>query len=435
MRLGHVATTLLASALAVGSLSARNRETDLSRQSARGATADLSRRSTEDAEADWPQWRGPNRDGVIPTFTAPNPWPEKLTRKWKVDVGLGYATPIVIGNRVYMFARQGDEEVLDARDADTGTVIWRTGYPAQFTISPAAARHEKGPKSTPTFADGKLFTLGMTGIVSAFDAATGKRLWQTPPSQPGPLYHTSMSPLIDRGLAIVHVGSHGRGALTAFDVNTGAVKWHWDGDGPGYGSPIVAEFEGTRQIITMTQDNLVGVSASTGALLWQRRFQTNYTQNCITPVRYGQIVIVSGLDKGVTAFKLVKTNGQWNAVDVWENTEVSLYMTNGVIVHDTFVALSHKNSGQFFALDARTGKTVWKSAARQATNAAISRAGDLLFILKDDGELLIARSGAGGLETVKTYAVADSATWSAPAVSGRRLFVKDVASLALWTMN
>ena len=384
---------------------------------------------------DWPQWRGPNRDGVIASFTEPKSWPEKLTRKWKVDVGLGYATPVVIGNRVYMFARQGDEEVLGALDADTGKVLWRTTYPAAFTISPAAARHEKGPKATPTFADGKLFTLGMTGIVSAFDAGTGKRLWQTPPSQPGPLYHTSMSPLVDRGLAIVHVGSHGRGALTAFDVNTGAVKWRWDGDGPGYGSPIVAEFDGTRQIITFTQDNLVGVSASTGALLWKRRFETNYTQNCITPVLYGQTVIVSGLDKGVTAFKLVKANGQWNPVDVWENTEVSMYMTNGVIVHDTFVALSHKNSGQFFALDARTGKTIWKSAPRQATNAAISRAGDLLFILKDDAELLIARSGAKGLETVKTYAVADSATWSAPAVSGRRVFVKDVASLTLWTMD
>ena len=384
---------------------------------------------------DWPQWRGPNRDGAIASFTEPKPWPEKLTRKWKVEVGLGYATPVVIGNRVYMFARQGDEEVLDALDADTGKVIWRTSYAAPFTISPAAARHEKGPKATPTFAGGKLFTLGMTGIVAAFDAASGKRLWQTPPSQPGPLYHTAMSPLVDGGLAIVHVGSHGRGALTAFDVNTGAVKWRWDGDGPGYGSPIVAEFEGTRQVITFTQDNLVGVSASTGALLWKRRFETNYTQNCITPLLYGQTVIVSGLDKGVTAFKLVKANGQWNPVDVWENTEVSMYMTNGVIVHDTLVALSHKNSGQFFALDARTGKTLWKSAPRQATNAAISRAGDLLFILKDDAELQVARSGPAGLETVKTYTVADSATWSAPAVSGHRLFVKDVSSLTLWTLD
>jgi outer membrane protein assembly factor BamB len=411
MKLGHFTATLLASAVAAGPLSAQTRPTD------------------------WPQWRGPNRDGVIASFTEPKPWPEKLTRKWKVDVGLGYATPVVIDSRVYMFARQGDEEVLAALDADTGKVIWRASYTAPFTISPAAARHEKGPKSTPTFADGKLFTLGMTGIVAAFDAATGRRLWQTPPSQPGPLYHTAMSPLVDRGLAVVHVGSHGRGALTAFDVNTGAVKWHWDGDGPGYGSPIAADFEGTRQIVTLTQENIVGVSAATGELLWKRAFATQYSQNAITPILYGQTVIVSGLEKGVTAFKILKQNGRWATENVWENADVALYMTNGVIVQDTFVGLSHKRSGQFFALDAKTGRTIWTSAPRQATNAAISRAGDLLFILKEDAELLIARSGPRGLETVKTYSVADSATWSTPAVSGRRLFVKDVASLTLWTMD
>lgn len=385
--------------------------------------------------ADWPQWRGPNRDGVIASFTEPKPWPEKLTRKWRAEVGLGYATPVVISNRVYMFARRGDEEVLEALDADTGKAIWHAGYPAPFAMNPAAARHEKGPKSTPTFADGKLFTLGMTGIVSAFDAATGKRLWQTPPSQPGPLYHTAMSPIVDRGLVIVHVGSNDKGALSAFDVTTGAVKWRWDGDGPGYGSPIVAEFEGTRQIITLTQSNLVGVAASTGALLWKRRFETQFAQNCITPVLYDRTVIISGLDKGVTALKVLKNNGQWDTQTVWENADVALYMTNGVIVHDTFVGLSHKRSGQFFALDAKTGRTLWTGAPRQATNAAISRAGDLLFILKDDAELLVARSGPAGLETVKSYTVADSATWSAPAVSGHRLFVKDVSSLTLWTLD
>ena len=407
----------------IAAISAQSRPADLSRQSAAGATAD------------WPQWRGPNRDGSIASFTEPKAWPEKLTRKWKVDVGLGYASPVLVGSRLYLFSRQGDNEVLQALNPDTGAKIWESSYAAAFTVNPAAARHEKGPKSTPSFADGKLFTLGMTGIVAAFDAATGKRLWQTPPSQPGPLYHTATSPLVDRGLAIVHVGSHDRGALTAFDVNTGAVKWRWGGDGPGYGSPIVAEFEGTRQVITLAQNNLVGVDASSGALLWKRRFETNYSQNCITPLLYGQTVIISGLDKGVVAFKLVKTNGQWNTVDVWENTQVSMYMTNGVIVHDTLVAMSHKNSGQFFGLDARTGKTLWTSAPRQATNAAIVRAGDRLFVLKDDAELLVTRSGPAGLETARTYTVADSATWAEPVVSGNRLFVKDVATLALWTVN
>jgi outer membrane protein assembly factor BamB len=385
--------------------------------------------------ADWPQWRGPARDGVVGAFTPPSAWPDRLTRKWKVDVGLGYATPVLVGDRVYMFSRQGDNEVLAALDAASGREIWALKYAAPFTISPAAARHEKGPKSTPTFSDGRLFTLGMSGIVTAVDAATGKKLWQKPAPPAQPLYHTGMSPLVDRGLVIVHVGGHNQGSLAAYDVKTGAVKWHWDGDGPGYGSPMALDVDGTRQIVTFTQENVVGVAAATGELLWKRPFSTPFTQNAITPILYNQTVIVSGLDQGVSAFRIVKKNGAWATENVWENAQVSLYMTNGVIINDTLVALSHKNSGQFFALDAKTGKTIWTSAPRQAANAAIARAGDLLFALKDDGDLVVARSGAKGLETIRTYTVADSATWAAPAISGDRFFVKDVASLALWTLK
>src|SRR5207245_5906202 len=159
--------------------------------------------------------------------------------------------------------------------------IWQTGYPAPFSMNPAAARHEKGPKSTPAFAAGRLFTLGMSGIVTAFDAATGRQLWQKPASPVGPLYGTSMSPLVDRGLVIAHVGGHNQGALTAFDANTGQVRWSWTGDGPAYGSPMAADFDGVRQVIVFTQENLVGVSEATGELLWKRPFTTPATQNTI----------------------------------------------------------------------------------------------------------------------------------------------------------
>jgi len=131
----------------------------------------------------------------------------------------------------------------------------------------------------------------------------------------------------------------------------------------------------------------------------------------------------------------VKKNSSWVTENVWENSDVSMYMTNGVIVNGTLVSLSHKNSGQFFGLDAKTGKTMWTSAPRQAANAAITRAGDLLFVLKDDAELIVTRIGPKGFETVRTYTVADSATWAQPAVSGNRLFVKDVGSLTLWTLD
>ena len=391
--------------------------------------------AAQNPSADFPQWRGANRDGVVAPAGVPQSWPERLTRKWKIDVGLGYATPVVVGNRVFMFARQGENEVLAALDADTGKQIWESHYTATFNVSPAAARHEKGPKSTPTFAAGKLFTLGMTNIVTAFDAATGKQVWQKPPSSAQPLYHTAMSPLVDRGLVIVHVGGHNNGTLNAYDVNTGAVKWHWDGDGPSYGSPIAVDVDGTRQIVVFTQENLVGVSAADGALLWKRPFSTSFTQNAITPILYHDTVIVSGLEKAVTAFRIVKKNGGWDTQNVWENTGVSMYMANAVVINDTLVGLSHKNSGQFFGLDAKTGKTVWTSAPRQATNAAILRAGDLLFVLKDEAELIVTRVGPKGFEPVRTYTVADSATWALPAISGNRLFVKDVASLALWTAN
>ena len=384
---------------------------------------------------DWPQWRGPNRDGVTASFTEPHVWPEKLIRKWKIDVGLGYASPVVVGNRLYMYTRQQDDEVLTAVDPADGRTIWRTSYPAPFTMHPAAASHEKGSKSTPAFADGKLYTLGMSGIVTAFDAATGKQVWQKPAPPTGPLYGTAMSPLVDRGLVVVHVGGHDKGALTAFSANTGEVKWHWDGDGPGYGSPIVVDFDGTRQVITLTQDHLVGVSIATGELLWQRPYKTPYTQNCITPVLHGRTVIISGLDQGVTAFNVVKRNGNWETVTVWENPDVGLYMTNGVVVRDVFIGLSHKKNGQFFGLDANTGKTIWTSQPRQATNAAITRAGDLLFVLKEDAELLVTKTGPQGFEPLRTYTVAESATWAQPAISGGRVFVKDVSALTLWTPN
>jgi outer membrane protein assembly factor BamB len=383
--------------------------------------------------ADWPQWRGPNRDGAVASFVEPKAWPEQLTRKWKVDVGIGYATPILIGNRIFVYSRRDDDETLTALEAETGKAIWQSKYPAPYTMHPAAVRHEKGPKSTPTFANGKLYTLGMSGIVTAFDAATGKQLWQKPASVPGPLYGTAMSPLVDRGLVIVHVGSHNQGALTAFDANTGAVKWSWTGDGPAYGSPIAADFDGTRQVIVFTQQNLVGVAAASGELLWKRPFTTPSTQNTITPILYGKTLIVSGLGNAVTAFTVIKRGNEWVTENVWQNADVAMYMANAVLAGDAIYGMSQRNSGQFFCLDAKTGKTLWTSAPRQATNAAIVRAGGVLFLLKDDAELIVAKASASAFEPVKRYTVADSATWAEPVISGNRVFVKDHDSVALWS--
>jgi outer membrane protein assembly factor BamB len=385
---------------------------------------------------DWPQWRGPGRDGHVAGFVPPKVWPDRLTQRWKVDVGSGYATPLLVGNRIYMFSRQAEDEVMAALDAASGKVLWRTSYPAPFTMDKAAEPHGPGPKSTPAYADGKLFSIGMSGIVTAFDAATGKRLWQKPglPAQPLWTSH-SFSPLVDRGRVVFHMGGNDKGTLSAFDVNTGEVSWAWSADGPGYGSPMLYDFDGTRQIVTMTQTKFIGLDAATGSLLWERPYTTEYAQNIMTPVRYGDMLVVSGYQNPVVAFRVTRRNNQWVTEQVWENADVSLYMADAVLVGETLLGFSQRRSGQFFGLDARSGKTLWTSAARQATNAAIVAAGDFWFALKDDGELVVSRSDARAFEPLRRYAVATSATWAQPVISGNRVFVKDVSTLALWTFN
>lgn len=385
---------------------------------------------------DWSQWRGPNRDGAVASFTEPKPWPDQLSQKWKVEVGSGYATPLVVGNRIYMFTRQGENEVMSALDAATGKVLWQTGYPASFTMQKAAARHGPGPKSTPVFTNGRLYSIGMTGVVTAFDAATGKQLWQKPGSTTVPMYTShSFSPLVEQGVVIFHVGGHNEGALTAYDVNSGDVKWSWRGDGPGYGSPVVADFGGTRQIVTITQGKLVSLDAASGALLWERDFASPNFTNSITPIVYGQTLIVGSGNIPTTAISVAKQGNQWVTATAWENADVPVRMSNGVIVRDMLFSLSTRNMGQYFSVDAKTGKTLWTSEGRQAGNAAIVRAGDVVFSLEDDGDLVVFRGSPTAFDVVKRYKVADGETWTQPTISGNRVFVKDLTTLALWTFN
>jgi len=384
---------------------------------------------------DWPQWRGPDRDGAALSFDEPAVWPDSLTQRWQVEVGLGYATPILVGERLYMYARQGEDEVLMALAAASGEVLWRTSYPAPFQVTRGAAGHGKGPKSTPAYADGRLFTLGMSGIVTAFDADTGQQLWQRPADPAQPLFHTAMSPVVDGDVMILHVGGHDDGALTAFDVATGAVRWEWKGDGPAYGSPMIVDFDGVRQVVTFTQENFVGVSLATGDLLWRRPFATRSTTTSQTPILYGGDVIQAGRGHGITRFRVVREGDAWTTEDLWQTDEVSLHMTNGVVIDGVLFGLSHLNSGQYFGLDLDTGQVLWTSDPRQAGNAAIVRAGQTIFSLEDDAELLILSHSRTAFTPTKRYEVATSATWAQPTVSGNRLFVKDVDKLTLWTVD
>lgn len=391
---------------------------------------------TAQTARDWAQWRGPSRDGTLTDFAEPKAWPAQLTKAWQVDVGLGYATPLLVGDRLYVFARQQDDEVMLALDAKTGKPIWRAAQPAAFKMSGAAASHGPGPKSTPIFSDGRLFAIGMTGAVTAFDAKTGKVLWQKPGQELLTLYTShSFSPIVERGLVIFHVGGHDKGALTAFDVRTGDVKWRWEGDGPGYGSPVILDYGGARQLVLVTQRKAIGVDPATGALLWERPFAINNHTNSITPVLLDNIVIIGGNTHPMTAFAVVKRGSQWMTETAWENEDTMSRMTSGVVVDGMLFSMSIKNSGQYFGIDARTGKTLWLSPPRQGLNASVMKSGSLLTVLEEDGELMFVRASRTGFEPLKKYKVADSDTWTQPVLMGERIYVKDVSTLTLWTLR
>jgi len=386
--------------------------------------------ATTAAAQDYPQWRGRSGDGSASAFVAPSTWPDSLTRRWRIEVGEGYATPLVIGDTVYVFARRDGNEVLIAVDAASGVERWRSAYPLPYTPSGPTVAHGSGPKATPLFHEGKLFTLGISGILSAFDAKTGKRLWQTAAPSEVPVYSAASSPVGAKGIVIVHPGNYE--PLTAFDVNTGAVKWR-AGAGGFFMSPLIVTLGGVAQVVSVTQQDVIGVSLDNGAVLWKQAWAGGGMGGTM-PVAYGDTILV-GAGNGLMAFRPSEKNGMWVTETLWQTSDVTFYLSNPVVVGDTLFGLSQRDRGQYFAIDAKTGKVLWLGPPRQATNTAVVKAGGLLFLLNDSAELIVARASQTAFEPLKRYTVADSATWAQPTLSGKRIFVKDVNSLTLWTVD
>ena len=389
------------------------------------------------AASDWPEWRGPHRDGVV--SGEPKTWPEKLTLKWKIEVGIGHASPIMARGSIYTFTRQGDQENVVSIDPSNGTVRWKQQYAAPYTMNPAAAPHGQGPKATPMYSNGKLYTFGISGILSAFDAETGKPIWRLDfikqYKEGAPDFGTAMSPIIDGGLLIAHVGGTKLGALTAFDAATGAVKWSWDGDSPAYASPIVVELGGVRQLVTQSHSNIIGVAVASGKLLWKIPFKTEYDQNIVTPVLYKDTLIFSGVDKGVFAVRLKHNTGAWTPETVWQNKSVSMYMNSPVVAGDLLFGFSHLKKGQLFCLDPRTGATLWTGPPRAGDSAAILASATTLFALTPDAQLIIAKPTEKALVEIRRYEVADSPTWAHPVVLPDGVLIKDLKTLARWSVN
>jgi len=384
---------------------------------------------------DWPQWRGPNRDGKISGFKAPATWPKELTQKWKVTVGLGDATPALVGEKLYVFTRQGDDEVTLCLKADDGKEVWRDKYAAQ-AVTGAAARHP-GPRSSPAVADGKVVTFGVGSVMSCLDAASGKLVWRKDPfPKVVPRFFTSMSPIIVDGMVIEHFGGSGNGALIAYELAGGNEKWRWAGEGPEYASAVLLTVKATKQIVTLTEKNIVGISAADGKLLWQLPFvPVSRAYNSATPIVDGETVIYTGAGRGTKAVKIEKQGDGFTTKELWSNADLATQFNTPVLKDGLLFGLSNRNN--FFCINAQTGRTAWTDSTSRGRGGfgAIVDAGSCLLALPSDSELLVFKPSDKQYEELARYKVAETPTYAYPVVAGNRIFIKDEESVAMWIVE
>jgi outer membrane protein assembly factor BamB len=271
-------------------------------------------------------------------------------------------------------------------------------------------------------------------VLSAHDAKSGELKWRREfskeYSKTSPLYGTAMSPLVDSGLVIAHVGGHDKGALTAFDAQTGTTKWSNAMDGPAYASPIIVTLAGARQIVTFVQQALVGVDFANGKLLWKLPSKTQYDENINTVLSYKDMLIFSREGQGLAAIRLTKPGAEIVPEQVWINKEAELYMNTPVLQGNTVFGMTARQKGQFFSVDAETGKTVWQSPGRMGENAAIlNLAGKVILFLTNDAKLIVQAVDGKTYSPVAEYTVASSPTWANPLVIGKRILIKDETTL------
>jgi len=438
---------------------------------------------------DWPQWRGPDRDGHAPKFSAPAKWPDSLKQVWKVEVGAGLASPVVADGKIYLLTRDGDDEIVSCYRFADGGRVWQQRYTSLFIPNVQAvitsyfpASQGKGPFATPVIYKDRLYTLGVDRVLSCFDAKNGVLKWrqhylkQSIPdkivyecqpcgcsedgkefSLPGqcsacrmPLgakgletsasmggqgnyYGTSASPLIDGKIGIVNIGNLTGGSVIAFDLQSGQEKWRWQGPPPSSSSPIIATLHGARQIVVLTRENLAGLDVATGQQLWNFAIESN--AQIVTPIVFEDLVIFSAYRSPTTAVRIKKVGAAWSTEKAWDTNEVTLYTSTPVLVENKLYGLSYANRGQFFAMEARTGKLLWTSEGRQAQGAAILNAGAALLALTDEAKLIAMTPEMASYKALANYQVASSPTWAHPVVWEKNILVKDETALTLWRME
>lgn len=370
--------------------------------------------------ANWPQWRGPNRDGVSKETGLLKQWPaEGPALAWKAaGAGRGYSSFSVANGRLYTMGLRGDREFIVAFDVATGKEAWATPHGSAF-------RNDRGdgPRGTPTVDGDKVYALGGNGDLSAVEARTGKLLWsknvlkEFGGSQIR--WGISESPLIVGNKVLVNPG--GRGAsVVALDKTNGSVIWKSQNDGAGYSSAIPLQVNGATQVIFFTDARAVGLDLNDGRLLWEYARPSNNVANVATPVARANRVFISS-DYG-TGGGVVEITPDGKAQELWFTKEMRNHHSSSVLVGDHLYGFS---SAILTAIKFDTGEIAWRD--RSVGKGSLVYADGRLYCFSENGVMgLVEATPAGYVEKGRFRIEQGSLpTWTHPVVAGGRLYLRD----------
>lgn len=389
---------------------------------------------------DWPQWRGPNRDGVAPNTQLPVKWLAKPpAARWTVTVGKGCSGPVVAGGKVFILGREKNTERLYCFDADSGKQAWAVDYAETFKSPDPTV--PVGPNSTPTVDRDRVYSFGQGGKLHCVDIASGKVLWKHDCLKEywgvakGPLGDDAWfppcgcaaSPLVDGDTVIVPVGGKKAGAFTAFDRYTGEIRWKALNDRSSYASPLLRSLAGAEQLVGFTGTRMVGLRRSDRAVLWEFPFKALFEQTIVSPVVWKDLVIVSGEGRATTALKLTRSGEKVTKSVAWTCDDLKAYLTTPVVFGEHLLGYDMRTN-RVVCVSVKTGELAWASRVPGSCHSIVL-AGGALLVLSSDGDLYVFEATEKDAVQLAKWKVSEKGAWAHLAVAGNRLYVKDKEKL------
>ena len=370
--------------------------------------------------ANWPQWRGPNRDGISKETGLLKQWPEGgPPLAWKATgAGGGYSSFAISNGKLYTMGLRGDREFVIAFDVATGKEAWATPHGAAFHNDQG-----DGPRGTPTVDGDRVYALGGNGDLSALDARTGKVVWTKNVLKEfgasNITWGISESPLVLGDKLLVNAGGPGA-SIVALNKSNGAVIWKSQSDKAGYSSAIPLTLNGLTQVVFFTGQRAVGLDSKDGRLLWEYAKPANRVANAATPIARNNRVFISS-DYG-TGGGVVEINPDNKAQEVWFTRDMKNHHSSSVLIGDHLYGFS---SSILTAMKFDTGEIAWRD--RSVGKGSLVYADGRLYCFSENGVMgLVEATPAGYVEKGRFRIEQGSLpTWTHPVVAGGRLYLRD----------